>query len=426
MSVSVTFGSAHQVLLASEFFMARRPVVDRAQRLIAHELMFCNITHRGSAAVAAAERPTNASVISDVYRHGMDRVLGPLSGILYIDAHALMSDIFQFLPAHKIVLELADMPSAKPEILDRMTELKSAGFHFALVAGDAAHKASELLPLVDGVRIDVTGKERAQLALLRDLYKSSGKKLLAEKVESMEQFRTCFELGFDFFQGYYFTRPDFSSQTGFLPSQAALVDLMALLASDADNAAIEEYVKGNIALALNLLRLMNRPSGGMHPVDSLRQALMTIGRDWLQRWLQQMLDADPPRPCAAPEALLVQAAVRGRLVELLAQKLKPGNRSVADTGFTVGVMSLMDTLFSTPMEKLLLTIPVTDDIRGALLTRQGYFGTLLSLAESTEWKDKNDVQLLGMLSELGLSCDDLYLMQLAAFEWSDQVMRDIG
>jgi EAL and modified HD-GYP domain-containing signal transduction protein len=420
MSISVTFNSTHRVLLASEFFMARRPVVDRQQRRVAHELMFCNIDD-----TAGVNEAADASVIADVYQHGMDRVIGDLVGLLYIDVDALMSDIFRVLPSQKVVFELAEVAVATPRIIDRLTELTRAGFHFALSVSADNEEVRKLLPLVEGVRIDITDRDPADLRGLCKLCQSQQKKLLAERVETIEQFNACFELGFDFFQGYYFLKPHIHEGRQLSPSHLAVTELMALVVSDADTAVIENSIKADVALALNLLRLVNTPALSGHRIDSLRQALMVLGRDQLQRWLQILLYADPALNIPSVMPLLAQATMRGRLIELVAQKLRPGNLSIADTGFMVGIMSLMDTLFSMPMEDILQQIPVIDEVSEALLYRQGYFGQLLALAEYTEWERKNDALLRLVMRDLKLSYDDLYMLQLAAFEWSDNVVRNV-
>ena len=425
MSISVTFNSVHRILLASDFFMARRPVVDRNQNLVAHELLFCSDDRSRPATGAAEEQPVSASVIADVYQHGMTRVIGDLVGILVIDPQAVMSDIFQFLPPDKVVLEIAEVHEVTPALLARLAELTQLGFHFALVDSGNTPAMASLLPYVDGVRIDIAGRDAGTLANLCAMYAPQGKRLLAEKVETAAQFATCLDLGFDYFQGYYFTRPAFKEGRKLAPSQLAITRLMALIASDADTSEIEEHIKGNVFLGLNLLRLVNTPAISAHRIDSLRQALMALGRNQLQRWLQVMLYADNDGQGSVMQPLLALATTRGRLMELVAQKLKPGNRGIADTAFTVGIMSLMDTLFGMPMEQILEQVPVVDDVSDALLHRAGYFGRLLDLVEYTEWRSKTDMQLLQAIHDLRLSHNDLYLLQLAAFEWSDHVTRSV-
>ncbi|GAB3552377.1 EAL domain-containing protein [Noviherbaspirillum agri] len=435
MSINVTFNSANLIPLSSEFFMARRPVMDGDQHLVAHELLFCETkapaetgaSNSNSAASPARpekeDEPAGASVIEDVHRHGMSRVVGDLLGILYIDAQALTSDVFRSLPPHDLLLELAEMPEVTLPILDRIAAMKHDGFRFALALHDDRQDVEPLLPMIEMVRIDISGKDRGELDHFCQTFRARDKKLLAERVDTHEQFRMCHELGFDLFQGYYFTRPRIINGKKLSPSQIAITELMALVASDADSAAIEEAIKSDVALGLNLLRLANTPAFSVHRIDSLRQALMVLGRQQLQRWLQILLCAAPGSEQPGMMPLLAQATMRGRLMELIAQKARPGNRNIADTAFTVGIMSLMDALFSMSMETVLQQVPVIEEVSDALLHRQGYYGKLLSLAEYTEWQSRTDTLLQQAMLDMKLSYSELYMLQLAAFEWSDHVTR---
>jgi len=117
------------------------------------------------------------------------------------------------------------------------------------------------------------------------------------------------------------------------------------------------------------------------------------------------------------------ASTRARLMELLAQRLRPSQRHVADIAFTIGIMSLMDTLFCVPMADLVEQIPVSDEISRALLQRTGFFGELLRLAESIEQMEDGAGAVLPALRELADSGDDLVELEMAAFEWSDKVVR---
>ncbi|HZV66580.1 MAG TPA: HDOD domain-containing protein, partial [Telluria sp.] len=250
------------------------------------------------------------------------------------------------------------------------------------------------------------------------------KKLIAEKVETREEFKTCLDLGFDYFQGYYFAKPMVMSGRKLSPSQLAVMELMTLVTSDADNIEIERAVKKDVSLALNLLRLVNTPAVGAHQrIDSLSQAVIILGRRQLQRWLQIMLYAEPARRGNSMTPLLMLAATRGRLLELLAQRLRPSQRHVSDIAFTVGIMSLMDTLFGIPMAEIVVQIPVIDEVANALQHRSGFFGELLRLAECIERMGDMQDQVMPTLRELAISTDELVELEMAAFEWSDTVVR---
>jgi EAL and modified HD-GYP domain-containing signal transduction protein len=410
-------------LRVREFFLARQPILDRNQSLVAYELLFRNAA--SGPARFTSDLSATASVIAHTSQLGMEKVVGESLGYINVDAAVLMSDIFQFLPREKVVLEIVETVKVTPEIFDRVAQLVKAGFRFALddVITDG-EDVRKLLPLVEIVKFDLRDMPLSALLKLTAQFKAAGKKLLAEKVETPDQFKTCLDLGFDYFQGYYFAKPLILSGKKLSPSQLAIMHLMNQVRSDADNAAIESSVKKDVTLCFNLLRLVNTPAiGARRRIDSVSQALMLLGRSQLQRWLQIMLYAEPCKKGHNMTPLLTLAATRGKLLELIAQQVDPRNRAMADTAFTVGIMSLMDTLFSMPMVQILEQVSVVEEVSEALLHRTGPFGEMLRLAEHMERVEEAGTMLDDLILHFQLSDHDLYNLQVSAFEWGDNVAR---
>lgn len=425
MTATFSFDSgSDRPLRVREFYLARQPILDRKQSLVGYELLFRN------AAVGPAnvtnDLSATASVIAHASQLGMGKVIGDALGYVNVDTAALMSDIFRFLPREKVILEIVETTKATPELHSRIEELLREGFRFALddVITDS-EDVQKLLPLVDVVKFDLRDMPLSALLKLTPKFKLSGKKLLAEKVENQEQFNTCLDLGFDYFQGYHFAKPVILSGKKLSPSQLAVMQLMSQINSDADNIDIENRIKNDVSICFNLLRLVNTPAvGARRRIDSVSQALMVLGRNQLQRWLQIMLYAEPCKKGHNMTPLLTLAATRGKLLELIAQKIEPRNRGMADTAFTVGIMSLMDTLFSMPMEEILEQVSVVDAVTDALLLRQGVYGDLLRLVEHMERIEEAGPMFDHLIEQFQLQSDDLYNLQLQAFEWSDEVARN--
>jgi EAL and modified HD-GYP domain-containing signal transduction protein len=322
-----------------------------------------------------------------------------------------------------VILEILETVKVTPEILARVEELIKAGYTFALddVIADSAD-IQQLLPLIQIIKIDIMGMDKADLLGLSRQFKSTNKKMLAEKVETLEEFELCMQLGFDYFQGYYFARPVILSGKKLTPSQLSILQLINQIIADAETVEIERTIKTDASLGLNLLRLVNSPGiGATQRIESLNQALLVLGRVQLQRWLQILLYANHGKSSTIMSPLLMLATTRGKLLELMAQKLQPGNRSVADKSFTVGIMSLMDTLFGQSMEKILEQIAVADEVREALLFRKGTYGDMLKLAEYVERLDDAGPLLLPTLEKLKLSPEDFSALQLTAFQWASNV-----
>ncbi len=413
--------SLEQIQRARDFFLARQPILDRQQSVVAYELLFRSAA-TGPANVSD-DLAATAAVIAHASELGLENVIGNSLGFVNVDASVLMSDFVRFLPPDRVILEILETVKVTPQLIQRVEELVEAGFGFALddVIADS-EDVQKLLPLVNIIKIDVMDLEQEALLRLVHDFKRAGKTLLAEKVETLEQFQNCQSLGFDYFQGYYFARPGILSGTKLSPSQLTIMQLMAMIVTDADTREIERCIKQDVSLGLTLLRLVNTPAFGlMQRIDSLGQALLLLGRRQLQRWLQILLYAEPGKARGFASPLLMLATTRGKLLELMAEKICPGQRKVADIAFTVGIMSLMDTLFGSSMEKILGQIAVADAVRDALLERKGLYGDMLKLAEYLERIEEAGPLLLPMLRKLRLSIEDLYLLEVSAFEWSDSI-----
>jgi EAL and modified HD-GYP domain-containing signal transduction protein len=405
-----------------EFFLARQPILDRNEVLVAYELLFRR-PETGPASTPDDWRGA-VSIIAHASELGIENVIGGVRGFFNVDYQILMRDLAGFLPSQKVVFEIPQTIKITPELVQRVSKMVDAGYTFAL---DDVITFSEyikpLLPLIEIVKINTSFMTRADMVIVVNQFQQTKKLLLAENVETLEQFRGCVDLGFDYYQGYYFARPAILSGKKLTPSQTAILQLMTLLAREADNAEIEHRIKKEVSLCLSLLRLVNTPGMGVTKnIHSLSEALVVLGRRQLQRWLHIQLYIGSHSSPHFVSPLLSLASTRGKLLELVAAKLEPLNKNIADTAFTVGILSLLDSLFGQPIKKILDQIVLGEDVCNALLYRSGFYGDLLKLSEYVE-KPSDASRLLGpLLLKLGLPVEELYPLQLEAFEWSNSLI----
>ncbi|MGW8393248.1 EAL and HDOD domain-containing protein [Pseudoduganella sp. HUAS MS19] len=406
---------------ANQFFLARQPILNRSQRLVAYELLYRNAEVH-EARVTDGTHAT-ASVIAHASELGMEQVVGDQLAFVNVDTTGLMSDFIHFLPNDKVILEVLESVEPTPDVLKRVQELKQAGYKFALddVAGES-EAVTALRPLMDVIKVDIKQIERGRLPELTRYLRNANQKLLAEKVETVEEFRECMDLGFEYFQGYYFARPVILSGKKITPSQLSIMHLLDLLNQDADQREVERSVKHDPLISLNLLRLVNTPAvGARFRINSVGHALIVLGRRQLQRWLQILLyvkgsEFDSP--------LLQMATTRGKTMELVMGHVRPSERVAADIGFTVGIMSLMDALFSVRMGEILDSVNVLDEVRDALLHREGDYGDVLRLIELIE-RAQEGRELTGILHKLDLPPSALYALQREAFEWVNEYAHSV-
>lgn len=400
-------------------FIGRQPILDRKQELFAYELLFRNSSE--NSATVHDDLAATASVISHAFGEiGVEQALGPYKGFINCDASLLLSDLTELLPTGKIVLEVLETVDVTAEIVERCAELKRNGFLLALDDfTDDMTRWEPLLPLADIVKVDLLQLDQAALHATTKALKQFPIKLLAEKVDSREQAELCLALGYDLFQGYYFARPTVLTGQKLGQSQAALMQLMAMVLRDAETSELEHALKHQPGLAFNLLRLTNSVSTGVRmKVTSLRHAITVLGRRQLQRWLQLVIYTNPDNN-NFPSPLMHLAATRGRMMELLAGRIKQGDREFEGFAFLTGIMSLMPSLMNVTMETVLQGLPLEASVVDALTAHSGDLGTLLSLAESLENSDSETCQSL--THQLGLSAATVNSTLAQALAWASNI-----
>lgn len=401
------------------FILGRQPILDRTFRTVAYELLFRSTEHLKTGLLN--DRMATSSVISHAFVElGIDATLGKLRGYINFDAELLMSDVVELLPVDRTTIELLETIDITPEVVERCRQLRERGFKLALddmVHMTAAHEA--LLPLLDVVKIDVLGASEAAVADLVSRARRAGVKTLAEKVETSEQALWCQDLGFDYFQGYFFARPVILKGRRSDPSKQVLVNLLQQSMSNADRTAIEQTFKQSPELAFKLMRLVNSVGMGMRrKIQSLHHALVVLGSRQLQRWIQVLLFAHHSSG-TFPTPLLTMAVTRGKLLELLAER-ESGEAEYRDRAFMAGILSLMDALLGAPMQEVIEQLHLHDEVREALLHRQGRLGRLLLIAEALERGDQDAVAGY-FVDSLLCRLEDVPALQVEAMRWSDNI-----
>lgn len=402
-----------------DFTLARQPILDRKGSTVAYELLF----RKGSQQHAVDDRAATAHVIAHAFNElGLDSVLGGQRAFINFDAIMLMTDVIEFLPPHKVVIELLETVAITPAIVARCRDLKQLGFSLALddvVSVDPAH--APLLPLLDYVKIDVLKAPTESLpAILAEMARHKVKPV-AEKVDNAEMAARCDALGFALFQGYFYARPTLLNGKRTDPSKQIMLRLMHQLLTDADNHDIEQTFKQAPEMAYKLLRLVNSVGvAGATKIQTLAQAIMVLGRRQMQRWLQLLLFAQYSRG-DFPSPLLTLSSTRGRLMEMLAQTLGY-DKATREEAFMVGMFSLLDALLGEPLPALLDELALSEEIREAILSQEGRLGALLRLIIAMEQDEGNAVDEV-IAAHPELAQVNLMNLQIEAMLWADSIAK---
>lgn len=403
-----------------KFFLGRQPILDRDQKLYGFELLFrsadtpnANVTDYLHA---------SASVIFDsVSSFGFNEILGKHKGFINVNSDMLMSETIELLPQEKVVLEILETVPVTDRVVGRCQELKSKGFSLALDDNSYSSIYVPLYDIVDVIKVDIlmVGPENLP-AMVKKLERWKAK-LLAEKVETHKVYEQCAKLGFQYFQGYYFSRPVVLTRTRVDVGRLAMVRLFNQLVAEVDIRELEETFKQNPNLILNLLRLVNSVSVGLkEKITSLRHAIMVLGYKQLRRWAMMALFT-VNAPGGTDNPLLILASARGRFMELLARRLPElmGDKDCPDRAFMAGILSLAEALLKVPMEDIITPLNLDDDVRNAILHHEGALGELLLFAESVE---KSDFDAMSrFLEHFALTTENLASVQFDVYNWLNKM-----
>jgi len=362
--------------LTHELFLGRQPILDRKQNLSAFELLF-RAGHFNGAKIED-DLFASATVINHAFTElGLEQVLGKHRGFINLSAPLLMSDVIELLPPSKIVLEILETVKVSASLIDRCRDLKAAGYTLAL--DDFRGHEREFTPLlqvVDIVKVDVQELPSHQLELATHRLQQLDVTLLAEKVDSRIQAERCLELGYQLFQGYYFAKPSVITARRLSGSEAALMRLLELLLAEGTG-DVDAVLAQHPQLADALMRLARA-------IDSV-ESYGAPGVRRPQRWLPLLIYMVSSAPGAEfPSPLLILAATRGKLMELLARAVRANDRGFQERAFLTGTLSLVNALLPARLTEILSTLPVAEDVRSALLTRHGELGGLLAIVQALE------------------------------------------
>ncbi len=408
----------------SHIFVGRQPILDRDQKLVAYELLF-----RGSANARTAEFSEQGAaslrvIVNAFMTMGLDRVLGNSLGFFNVVGPMIMSDLIEALPKDRVVIEVLENVVVEDKLRDRCAELQRQGFVLALDDWVQKDPREEFLSLVDYVKVDLPGIPRNRWASVVRSLRRHNVKLLAEKVETREEFDECLKLGFDLFQGYFFAVPQVLESDALDPARVAVLDLIQDLIADAETNVLCETLKRNASLSVSLLRLVNSAAMGlMSRIGRVEDAVVYLGRENLRRWLFMLLyvgDSDE----GMQNPLLQTASHRGRLMELLAIELIEEGTATAqsEAAFLVGMLSLVDALLGRPAEEIIPELHLEDEVESALLKGDGILGRLLALVQLIERADFDSVD--HSLADLGLEIPALQRCENEAYAWVHGLSQD--
>ena len=401
-------------------FVARQAIFNRRQKVVAYELLFRDSPKNYFPDIAEGQA-TARLIMENQLNLGTRHITSGKKALINIGPESLKLDLCAFLPSQDVVIELLETIEPSDDNYALCCDLFNSNYKLAL--DDFVYKPQwdRFLKLIKLIKFDIKITPLNEITtIVKSLQKNKKIKLLAEKLETQEDYQLAYDMGFDYFQGYFFAKPTMITQNDIDYNYGLVVAIYAeIMKQSPDIKVISGLFELDAALAYKLLRLIN---SGVFPIQSeissLKQALVYLGHDRIKKFVSLIVTAHTAGK--KPAELMQVCVVRARFCELIAKRVA---KHLVGEAFLTGLFSLLDAILDQPMSLLVEKLPFPDEIKAALLNDKNklyYILNVVKAYESGSWWALEQATLL-----LNIDSDTLPQLYQDAVDWADSYKNNI-
>ncbi|MFY9674015.1 MAG: EAL domain-containing protein [Terriglobales bacterium] len=414
--VSEAAAAAAALAGSGQRFVARQPILDRAQKVFGYELLFRN----GVENYFNCDDPDRAarSTLDSSLMLGVGTLCHNTRAFVNCTRDVLLKDLVTLLPPTQTVVEVLETVEPEDRVIAACKRLREAGYLIALDDFAPNDPRIVLCEYADIIKVDVRATKLEERVGMMRRFGTAKCKMLAEKLETPHEFQQAKNMGFAYFQGYFFCKPEVISGREVPASRMHYLRLLEVVShSEIEMRDLERLLKQEAAICYRLLRYLNSPIFGLKlEVKSVRHAMAILGERELRRWIRLVVTVGAAEQGCSE--LVLMGMTRARFCELLSAKVK----SNTDL-FLMGLLSVMDAILEIDMATLLEKLPVDHDIKTALLGQAGGLRPLYQLMlaqESGEWE-----QAAALTKQLRLRDETVGNAWWEAMTWAQEVTKGV-
>jgi len=396
-----------------ESIVARQPILNRNKKTIAYELLY---RPNDGAKIINGSQATAEVIINSFNDIGINNLTSGKPAFINFTAELIKAEISELLPQKKVGIEILEDVELDQHLIDSSQRIKDSG-HIILL-DDFVYK-DELIPLIeiaDIIKIDFLETQGSMRKELIDFIKNkhnSDVKFLAEKIETHKEFKTAYDMGYDYFQGYFFRRPNTFINRKIPSYKFTYLEVINKLNQKVpDLKEITEVIKKDSSMTYSLLRTINAAAYGCK-VSNLNQAAALLGTKRLKKWA--LLNFIKGLSSDKPDALFISSLVRGRMAELLALKI---DSKKSEEFYTVGLLSMLDAYLDRNMGDIIEELAISEEIVKALVDKKGILGDILNMVISFEVADWSQLSVL--YQRYGLDDGEVFECFTEAVQYADK------
>lgn len=397
----------------TDFIIGRQQIFDQKLNIFAYELLFrgkdFDLNQKDGATKA-----TNQIITDSILEIGLNNIAGPHKVFINFTAQNILDKTALKLPKERIAIEVLESVEIDSKIINNLKELSELGYTIALDDFVFSDEWEPLIDLADIIKMDILDMGESKTRELIKRLKPYNVKLLAEKVESYNEFQYLRELGCDYFQGYFFNKPNTISGKRIGVNQTAAINLLTIINNP--NVEFEELtntISKDVNLSYKLLHYMNSAFFSLpNKISSIPHAISYLGLNEIRRWTNILTLSSLAHK---PEIILQTALIRGKMCEILA-------RLIGEQGepfFLIGILSSLDSLLDVPLEEALKQLPLSNEVVSGILKKEGLQGEALQCVINYEQWDVSEITFRGLDQHL-IGC-----AYIESINWAKDVLNAI-
>lgn len=398
--------------------VARQPILDRRQNIFAYELLYRDDEKINSFNNEVSSLSATAGVVLSLFESGAEKITENKKAFINFDENLLKSDVFEIISPDKLVIEVLENVKIDDELVNRLFELKEKGYTIAL--DDFYHSSEDyaLVDVCDIIKYDFLNTDIKKIIIDSQIAQRKGKTILAEKVETKEEFEMAKRIGFTLFQGYFFEKPKITSSSNDKVRPIQYTSVIAELNKEEPSFDIlADIIIKDVNLSYRLMRMMSLRNIEINK-ESIKKSLTYMGLKGIERWINIVLVQTLGKNC--PRELVKISLIRASFAERIALNL-PKYENLCYQASIVGLFNALDAILNMPLDEALKDLKLDEIVKDALLKDEGILAPIKELYLSYE---KGEFDKTSFIAEnLGLEDDILTELYIESIEWANRMMK---
>lgn len=399
-----------------DIYVARQPIFDIKKCIFGYELLF-RADMANFFPEMEGDSATSKLLSNSFFNIGIEKIAGSNLAFINFTQELLLKQLPLMFSQDRLVVEILENVQPDRDVIEACQEIALNGY--IIVLDDFFYKPSlePLIEVADIIKIDVKATPLEEVGDLVRKMTERGVDLLAEKVETHDEFKKALKMGFRYFQGFFFSKPEVLAGKEISTPQMQLLEIMAEVnKEDFEFNRLEKMIVRDASISYKLMRLINSAYfKRAKEISSIRQAIVMIGEVGIRRFLSLISMAGLAGN--KPDELIRVSLVRAKFCELLGNH--PGRSSETSELFTLGLFSLIDAIMDDSMENLMSQIPLSSNIKEVLISRTGDLSGYLSLVESYERGDWGEIEEAANI--MGIDQSHLPRQYMESLSWADSL-----